>query len=205
MITLVLIAVISIISVIAMSNRNLYHQWLFNPWLIHEKKQWYRFVTHAFLHADYAHLIFNMLTLYFFGTLVEEVFAYTLGAKGPFIYIFFFLISAICASVPAYYKHKSNHYYSAVGASGAVSAILYASILFSPLSKIYLFFIPIGIPAVLFGVFYLIFSARMAKKGNDNIAHDTHFWGAIFGFIFPLAFNYKFILSFIYQILDALP
>jgi len=204
MITYGLIAIISIVSFIAFSNRTLFHKYLFSPYLINEKKQWYRFFTHAFLHADYMHLIFNMVTLFFFGTYVEAVFIATMGNSGIVVYIVFFFASALCATIPSYYKHKENYLYNAVGASGAVSAVLFASILFSPLSKIYLFLIPIGIPAIIFGLLFLFFSAYMAKKNTDHVAHDTHMWGAIFGFIFPLAINYNFIFSFFHQLINAL-
>ncbi|PKP17240.1 MAG: rhomboid family intramembrane serine protease [Bacteroidetes bacterium HGW-Bacteroidetes-21] len=200
MITFVLIGIISVVSFVAFSNRTIFHKGLFNPYLIREKNQWYRFFTHAFLHADFTHLIFNMLTLFFFGGMVEYNFNRYFGDKGDLLYIVFFFTAALCSSIPAYYKQRDNIMYNAVGASGAVSAILFAGILFDPLMKIYIFFIPIGIPAVIFGVLYLILSARMAKRATDNVAHDTHFWGSVYGFIFPLAINYQLIFVFIDQI-----
>ena len=203
MLTIIIIAVISLVSVIAFSNRTLFHKWLFSPYLINEKHQWHRFFTHMFLHADFMHLLFNMFTLFFFGRFVEAVFLRDFGEKGILLYILFFLVSGFCAGVPAYYKHKENFTYSAVGASGAVSAVLFASILFDPLSKIYIFLIPIGIPAFIFGPVFLYFSARMSKKGTDNVAHDTHFWGSVFGFLFPLALNYKYIIVFFEKITNA--
>jgi len=203
MLTLIIIGVISLVSVMAFSNRTLFHRWLFSPYLISEKKQWFRFFTHLFLHAGYPHLIFNMLTLYFFGDVVEYVFARDFPGRGELMFVLFFFVSGFCASVPAYYKHRGNIYYSAVGASGAVSAILFASILFNPLAKIYIFFIPIGIPAFIFGILFLIFSARMARQGTDNVAHDTHFWGSVFGFVFPLAFHHEYIFIFFQQITHA--
>jgi len=202
MLTLIIIAAISIVSFIAFSDRTLFNRLLFCPFLINEKKQWFRFFSHVFLHSGWTHLMFNMFTLYFFGGYVEEVFKRDFPGKGEMLYIVFFLIAGFCASVPAYYKHKNNYMYNAVGASGAVSAILFASILFDPLAKIYIFFIPIGIPAFIFGIFYLYFSARMAKRGTDNVAHDTHFWGSVFGFIFPLALNYEYIFVFFERIMD---
>lgn len=203
MLTIIIIAAVCLVSIPAFSNRTLFSKLMFSPYLVHEKGQWYRLFSHLFVHAGYAHLAFNMLTLYFFGDLVEYVFARDFPGKGQVIYVLFFLVAGFCASIPAYYKHKENYLYNAVGASGAVSAVLFASILFNPLAKIYIFFIPIGIPAFIFGILYLIFSARMAKAGTDNIAHDTHFWGSVFGFVFPLALNYKYIFVFFGQILNA--
>ena len=102
--------------------------------------------------------------------------------------------------LPSFGKHKDDPAYNAVGASGAVSAVVFASILFVPLGKIYLFFVPIGIPAFIFGGLYLIYSAYMAKRAKDNIGHDAHFWGALFGIVFTIALKPKIFLYFIDQI-----
>jgi membrane associated rhomboid family serine protease len=99
--------------------------------------------------------------------------------------------------LPSFGKYKNDPGYNAVGASGAVSAVVFASILFVPLGKIYLFFIPIGIPAFIFGGLYLIYSAYMAKRGGDNIGHDAHFWGALFGFVYTIAIKPKVFLVLI--------
>ena len=200
MITYILIGSIAIISFLAFNNRELFYKLLFSPTEISQKGQWYRFFSHALIHANWEHLIFNMLTFFFFGVFVEQSFEYIFGNKGLILYLSEFLLAGIVSSIPSFIKHRNNYSYSAVGASGAVSAILFTSILLNPLNKIYFFFIPIGIPAFIFGILYLIYSAYMSKKKIDNIGHDAHFWGAVFGIIYPLAFKLDLLYNFIYII-----
>jgi len=197
MVTYLIIAAVSLVTISAFSNREVYYKLMFNPYKIKHSNQWYRFISHAFIHANWEHLIFNMLTLYFFGVFVESAFALHFGSKAIPLYITEFLLASIVSSIPSFLKHKGNYAYNAVGASGAVSAILYTSILFEPLNKIYLFFIPIGIPAFVFGIIYLAYSAYMSKRNADNIGHDAHFWGAVFGFAFPLIFKPNLFENFI--------
>ncbi len=200
MITYILIATIAIISFTAFNRKDLFYKLMFNPYEINHKGQWYRFLTHAFIHANWEHLIFNMLTFFFFGVFVEQSFEYFFGNKALFIYLVEFLLAGIVSSVPSFLKHKENPAYTAVGASGAVSAILFTSILLQPLNKIYLMFIPIGIPAFVFGLLYLGYSAYMSKRNIDNIGHDAHFWGAVFGIVFPLVLKFELLNDFIYII-----
>lgn len=197
MITYILIATIAIISFAAFNRKDLFYKLLFNPYEINHKGQWYRFLTHTFIHANWEHLIFNMLTFFFFGVFVEQSFNIFFGNKSMFIYLIEFLAAGIISSVPSYFKHKENPSYSAVGASGAVSAILFTSILLHPLNKIYLMFIPIGIPAFVFGILYLGYSAYMSKRNIDNIGHDAHFWGAVFGIVFPVILKFELLNDFI--------
>lgn len=186
MLTIFIIVSIVIVSILAFNNRDFYIKGWFSPYDIRRFKQHYRFVTHFFLHASWEHLIFNMLTLYFFGMNVEQGFAFYFGKWGKMIYVLEFILAGILATVPSYFKHRNNASYVAVGASGAVAAILFTAILLDPTNKIYIMFIPIGIPAYIFGPLYLIYSAYMSKKNVDRIAHDVHFWGSVVGFIFPL-------------------
>ncbi len=197
MITYLIIAAVSLVSISAFNNHDVYYKLMFNPYQIKHANQWYRFISHVFIHANWEHLIFNMLTLYFFGIFVENAFAHYYGSMATPVYLVEFFLASIVSSVPSFLKHKDNYAYNAVGASGAVSAILYSSILFEPLNKIYLFFIPIGIPAFVFGIIYLAFSAYMSKRNTDNIGHDAHFWGAVFGFVFPLILKPQLFTQFI--------
>ena len=200
MVTYLIIAAVGLVTFSAFSNREVFQKLMFNPYQVKHSNQWYRFLSHAFVHADWSHLIFNMLTLFFFGVFVEAAFSLYFGEKAVFLYVSEFVLASIVSSIPSFLKHKDNSSYNAVGASGAVSAILFTSILFDPLNKIYIFFIPIGIPAFIFGIFYLGYSAYMSKKNIDNIGHDAHFWGAIFGFAFPLALKPSLIFDFISMI-----
>lgn len=163
--------------------------------MINVNKEFHRFLTSGFIHADWQHLIFNMLTLYFFGENVERIFLNFMGDAPVVKFLVLYLGGMVFADVYSYFKHKNNPYYSALGASGAVSAILFSAILFDPWSILMVnFFIPV--PAVLFGVGYLWYSAKISKQGSDNIGHDAHLYGAIFGVIATIALNPKVVLIF---------
>ncbi len=181
----IIIAMTAIISFIAFNNEAWKNNMLFYPYLIHkEANQVYRFITHGFIHADMTHLIFNMITLYFFGENVEYYLnQHYSGFAGSGLYLLFYFAALIISSIPAYFKYRDNQYYRSLGASGAVSAMLFASILISPMSRICLFGL-LCLPAYIFGPLYLIYEAYGARRGQDNIGHDAHFTGAIFGMIF---------------------
>jgi membrane associated rhomboid family serine protease len=139
-----------------------------------------RMLSSGFLHANPPHLFFNMFTLYFFADAV----IYQLG---PLRFVIIYLGSLILGNVLSYFFHKDEYHYSAVGASGAVSGILYAAILLQPGMSLYMFFIPIPIPAYIFGIGYLLYSIYGMRTRKDNIGHDAHFGGAIGGYIITLA------------------
>lgn len=202
MITYIIIAITTIISFLAFSNHELVNKGVFNPFAIAKNKDFKRFITHGFLHADINHLLFNMLSLYFFGPYVEIEFQEKFGNLGSYIYVFFYLSAIVVSSIYSFFKNKENVNYNALGASGAISSIIFASIIFSPLSKIYLFFIPIGIPAYIFGPIYLIISGLLAKRGGGGIAHDAHFFGALYGIIFTIIAIPNSIKDFIQQIMN---
>jgi membrane associated rhomboid family serine protease len=168
--------------------------------MVKHKNQTYRFFTHAFVHADWIHLFVNMFVLYSFGTAVESFFGEIFGNKGIVYFIILYLGGILFSSLPSYGKHQSNPYYSSIGASGAVCAVLFSSILIQPMAGIGLLFIPIHIPAFIFGPLYLTYEAYGSKKLNDNIGHDAHFWGAIYGIVITLIFNYRIGIMFIEQI-----
>ena len=144
-------------------------------------------LSYGLVHGGWGHLIFNMLTLYFFGPVVEQYFASEFGATAGAILFAVLYVSAIAVStVGDLLKYKNDYNYNAVGASGAVSAILFASILFEPKMGIYIFMIPIPIPGYIFAPLYLAYCWYMAKRNMDNIGHTAHFWGAVYGLVFPL-------------------
>jgi len=178
----VIIAATVIISFLSFSNVALMYNSLFIPINIHQRNEYWRFITHGFVHADINHLIFNMLTLFFFGPYVEQIFQFVFGSGVYFIT--FYLLALIVAAMPSYIKHRNDAGYRSLGASGAVSAVLFSFVAFHPWEKIYIFF-ALPIPGILFAVLYVWYSAYMSKRGNDNIGHDAHLWGAIFGFVFP--------------------
>jgi membrane associated rhomboid family serine protease len=203
-ITLLIIGVTALISVLSFSNRDLYRRLLFNAYDIKHFGNGYRFVSYALVHADWMHLLINMMVLYSFGQAVEAYYGIVFGTKGILYFILLYVGGTVLSTTPAYGKYHEDYSYSAVGASGAVSAVVFASIVFDPLNKIYLFFIPIGIPAIIFGVLYLFYSWYMAKKNVDNIGHDAHFWGAIFGFFLTIVMKPSLALHFIRTITGVL-
>lgn len=173
--TLIIIIITALISFSAFNNSRIYNDLIMYPPAIN-RGQYYRLLTSGFIHADFMHLIFNMLTLWFFGKVLEErYFMYF----GKFTFLIFYLAAITLSDLPSYIKHKNNSSYASLGASGGVSAILFAYIILAPWSTIYLFFLPV--PAIVFGVVYLVYSQYMARKGGDNINHDAHFWGAVIG------------------------
>ncbi len=183
-VTYLLIAVNVVVSMIGFSNPEFVNKFIFWPYRQARENQQYRFITSGFLHADFMHLLFNMFTLYFFGRLIEMTFeGYGLGGKISYLLLYF--IGLIVASVPSYLKHKNDYAYRALGASGAVSAVVFASVLFSPWATLYVYFIPM--PAVVFAILYIWYCIYMSKRGGDNINHDAHLWGSLFGLAFTLA------------------
>ncbi len=196
-VTLIIIIATILVSVWAFSNHDIYRRLAFNAYDIKHFRNGHRFISYALIHADWIHLLINMLVLYSFGRAVEAYYSMFWGTKGTFYYLLLYAGGTVMSTTPAYAKHKDDYTYTAVGASGAVSAIVFASIIFDPLNKIYFFIIPFGIPAVIFGVLYLAYSWYMAKRNIDNIGHDVHFWGAVFGFFFTIALKPALALYFL--------
>jgi membrane associated rhomboid family serine protease len=184
-ITIFIIILTALISILGWQNKELFDKLKLNPYMVFHKKEYYRILGHALLHADWMHLIFNMFTLFVFGSMVEEKLKIYFNHE-LVLYILLYSIGAIIAALPSIIKHKNDHWYNSIGASGAVAAVLFAGIFFEPLMGISLYLIPIPIPGILFGIAYLAYSQYMSRKNIDNINHDAHFAGAIFGFIFPI-------------------
>jgi len=188
-ITLVIVLITALFSIAAFRRRELMYRYDLSPYKLVHSRQYYRILTHAFLHADYIHLGINMLVLYSFGTQIEKIFAdlqqQGVIFSGTFFYILLYLGSVALASVPTVTRYRNDPGYSAVGASGAVSAVIFTYIFFAPLQKIY-FYAVLPIPGILFGILYLLYSSYMSRRGGDNINHSAHFWGAVVGFLFPL-------------------
>ncbi len=195
--TIIIIAITVFISVLSFNNQTVYRQLIFNPYLVKHHNQWYRMVTSGFQHADYLHLFVNMFVLYSFGNAVEFYYDDIFESRGSLAFILLYLTSIFAANVSTLNKHQNNSGYNALGASGAVSAVVFTSILFNPLNKIYLYGI-IGVPGIILGVLYLGYSWYMGKQQQrDNINHEAHFYGAIYGILFTLVFEPKVFLVFI--------
>jgi membrane associated rhomboid family serine protease len=199
--TLIIVIITSLISITAFQNREVFDKLKFNPWMIRHRKEWVRFITHGFIHVDTIHLIINMYVLYSFGSIAEDAFKALFHSNGRIIYLGLYLLAIPASSLFSYLKNKNNDHYNAVGASGAVSAVVFSSIIFIPKGGIGLLFLPIPIPSYIFGLLYLVYSAIMAKRAKDNIGHDAHFWGAIFGILFTFAVKPQLIEYFFKEII----
>jgi membrane associated rhomboid family serine protease len=182
--TIIIIILTAVISFIAFSNQKLVNDLIFYVKPIRDKNEWFRFVSCGFIHADIGHLAFNMISLYMFGELVEDQFAIFFGSSNKLIYIIFYITALIICLIPTYIKNRNNDYYRSLGASGAVSAIVFAGIFLYPTAKIGIFIIPPIIPGFIFAPIYLFISAMLSKKGGDNINHSAHIWGALYGVVF---------------------
>lgn len=200
-VTLIIIIITCLVSISVFNKPVEVNKLVFWPALIKEKNQYYRFITSGFIHADWMHLGFNMLTLYFFGRYVESAFQQLFGHG---IYILFYLLAMIAADIQTFLQYRDDYHYRSLGASGAVSAVLFASILFDPWSKIYIFIIPIGIPAFVFGAIYIGYCVYMSKRGQDNINHTAHLWGALFGILFTIVMKPEIVPYFIQQLTAGL-
>jgi membrane associated rhomboid family serine protease len=199
-INFIIIGFTCLISFMAFNNPHWTYKLKHWPYQERRDGEYYRWLTSGFLHGDVMHLVFNMITLYFFGQYVEQWFLSVFEQFGGILYLLFYLIAIVAASSATYFKYRETSSFASIGASGAVAAVLFASILIYPTSKIFLFFIPIGIPGFIFGVLYLWFSAYAAKKGGDNIDHTAHYYGAIFGFFFPILFEPGLVPMFLMQL-----
>lgn len=192
-ITLIIVIATAIVSFMAFSNHKIMDDLIFDPPAIAHRNQWYRFFSCGLIHLDIAHLAFNMISLYTFGTyVVEPNFNYIFGSKGPLLYLALYVISQFLCLLPTYYKNKDNYYYRSLGASGAVSAVVFAGIFLSPLQKMGIMFIPINMPGFIFGFIYLAITAYLDRKGGGTLNHSAHFYGALAGIGLLIVFGYAF-------------
>ncbi|MBI1341720.1 MAG: rhomboid family intramembrane serine protease [Terrimonas sp.] len=190
-ITLVIVIITCAISISGFSNQRVIDDLIFYPPAIQGRNQYYRFISHGFIHADIGHLAFNMIALYSFGETLELLYNYNclFGNKGKLFYILLYFLGLIAASVPDFFKHRDSYHFRSLGASGAVSAVIFSSIVLLPTSGIGIIFIPgINIPGYIFAIIYLAVSAYLDRKGGGNINHGAHISGAIFGIVFTLVF-----------------
>lgn len=185
-ITIVILILTCIVSFTAFSNQKVIDDLIFYPPAITQRNQWYRFITNGVIHADIAHLAFNMFSFYLFGNFVEKDFMYLFNENGKILFLAMYITALAVCLIPTYFQHKDNYHYRSLGASGAVSAVVFAGIFLNPTIKIGLIIIPPIIPGFIFGPLYLILSAYMAKRGSDNINHSAHFWGAVWGIVFVI-------------------
>jgi membrane associated rhomboid family serine protease len=204
--TIIIIIITCLISVVAFSNQKVLDDLIFWPPAISNRKQYYRFFTCGFIHADFVHLAFNMYSLYIFGEYVETKFTDLFGQNGRLFYLLMYVTALPICLLPTYSKNRDNYHYRSLGASGAVSAVVFAFIFLEPLRKLGLIFIPgFMIPGFIFGLVYLGISTYLDKKGGGNINHSAHIWGALYGIAFLIVFgnslgHYKPLHEFVNQV-----
>ncbi|RZL05223.1 MAG: rhomboid family intramembrane serine protease [Pedobacter sp.] len=165
-----------ITSIYAFNDPTLHGKFMLHPYSVAKGQKVHTLITSGLIHADWMHLIFNMMTFYFFAFRLESMIGHwQFGAL--------YLVSLILSDLPTVFKHKEHFWYNSLGASGAISAVLFSYILFDPMAKMGILFIPIPIPAIIFGVLYLVYCMYAARNAKDHINHDAHFFGALSGML----------------------
>lgn len=183
-ITLYITIITVVTSIAAMYNETLMDKLIFHPYTVHQHKEWYRFFSSGLIHADFMHLAFNMFSFYMFGDYVEQYFAMIFGTAGSTFFIILYISSLLVCLIPTYQNHYKQYQYRSLGASGAVSAIVFAGIFLQPTMQIGFFIIPPIIPGFIFGPIFLALTAYLSKKGQSGINHSAHLWGSIYGIVF---------------------
>ena len=200
-VTLVIIIVTVLISLAAFNNQTIMDKLIFYPPAVSKRNEWYRFFSCGLIHLNIPHLIFNMYALYLFGTGqdymgmdgikhntgVESFFVDVFGKTGYFLYFIMYAGAVGTCLLPTYMKNKENYYYRSLGASGGVSAVVFAKIVLDPINGIGLIFIPVFIAGFLFGLIYLLISYQLDKSNNKTVNHSAHIWGSVFGAVFIIA------------------
>lgn len=184
-VTLIITIITVLVSLAAFQSQKVMDDLIFYPPAVTQKKQYYRFITCGFIHADFMHLAFNMISFYLFSDgLVEPAFISYFGEYGKPALVLMYVAALVVCLLPTYFKNKNNQNYRSLGASGAVSAVVFAGLMISPLTQIGFFIIPPIIPGFIFGPLFLVISFYMDKRGSDNVNHSAHIWGALFGLAF---------------------
>lgn len=196
--TTIIVAITCLVSWQAFDKPRLLERLILWPPAIDRGRQYDRLLTHGFIHADWMHLLFNMITLWSFGQAMETFFVERIGVIG---YLAFYLSAIVIAILPTYLQHRHDAGYRSLGASGAVSAVLFAFILLAPWSGIYLFLIPIPIPAFVFAAIYVGYSIWMDKRGGDNVNHSAHLFGAAYGILFTLVVEPRAAATFLQRLM----
>jgi membrane associated rhomboid family serine protease len=180
------------VSLLAFNNDELYEKFMLHPFSVSRGERTYGIITSGFIHRDWTHLIFNMMSYFFFSFTLEK-------HLGHWQFGMLYMVSLILSDLPTVAKHKDDYGYRSLGASGAISAVVFSAILFDPRSSMYLMFLPIPIPSWLFGLLYLAYCAYASKQSRDSINHDAHFFGAISGVILTIILNHQIIPHFLQQ------
>ena len=182
-----------VISLMAFSNENLLSNLILHPYSVSRGKRVYTVLTSGLIHNDWMHLIFNMFSYFFFAFQLEVII-------GHWQFGLLYIVGLILSDLPTVYKHKDNYGYYSLGASGAVSAVIFSFILYYPMSMMMIMPLPFHIPAIIYGVLYLVYCNYASKHARDNVNHDAHFFGAITGLFITIVLNYHVIGTFLQQL-----
>ena len=193
---LIIVTVTCLVSILGFNNARLVQQLILWPPALSRERQYYRLVTYGFLHANPTHLLFNMLTLYSFGNGMDALYTHYLG---PFGFALFYAGGLVASILPTYLRNRDNPGYRSLGASGAVSAVMFASILLQPWAMLLVFLIPV--PAIVFAVAYVAYTFYMERRGTDNINHSAHLWGALYGLLFTIIMEPRVVSFFLRNLL----
>jgi membrane associated rhomboid family serine protease len=197
-ITILIIIANCLISAFVFQKPELIGRFSFNPYQIRTNNQYYRFITSGFIHGDWYHLIFNMVSFYSFGIALAYYFTDLFGIYGNFMFLLLYMLGLVLSDLQSFFKYPNAKNYNSIGASGAVSSVIYACIILNPLAGIRIFMIPIDIPGFIFGGIYLVYCQYQAKQMTDNTNHNAHFWGALVGVAF-ITFSYPLGLLYFFQ------
>ena len=182
--TMVLAVLTAGISLYAWSKPEFLDSWILDPYRVKRNNDWYRFLTSGFLHADFGHLLFNMIAFFSFGQTVDYIFLQLFGpTNGVLFFLLLYLGGIVVSDIPTYLRHRNDPNYRSLGASGGVASVVFSAILFNPMGSIRIFPIPVDIPSFIFGFLYLAYSYYMGRRRGDNINHDAHFYGALYGIV----------------------
>ena len=195
--TLFIVLANALVSITALNNRDLFLKLDFQPYLIQRNNQWYRFISHAFVHADWGHLAVNMYVLYQFGKLVETYYEQLFPGMWQVYFVLLYLGGILFSTIPGYARNKENFNYHGGGASGAVSAVVFSFILMEPMAPLGIIFIPISMPAIVFGLLYLALEVYLDRNRKSNIAHSAHYFGGLFGVVFTVLIEPELVLQYL--------
>jgi membrane associated rhomboid family serine protease len=203
-ITIIIVIITTLVSLGGFNNQKIIDDLIFYPPAVTYRNQWYRFITCGLIHADFGHLIFNMLSFFLFGKFVESTFLEIAGENGKWYYLAMYLTALAISILPTYFRHRNDYSYRSLGASGAVSAVVFAGLMIVPTVKVGFFIIPPIIPGFIFGPLYLLISAVLDRRGGSNINHSAHIWGALYGIAFIILMGrltgYNVLSAFVRQI-----
>jgi len=203
-ITIIIIIITVAISFYAWSNESVQYKLMLNPYQVAKNKEYYRLITSGFIHQDYIHLGFNMFSFFWFGQAIEVIYKSIFGDLGSVLFVALYILGIIVSDIPTYLKHRHNSGYNSLGASGGVSAVIFSSILFYPMNEICFYGI-LCLPGFILGALYLIYSVYMGKQRRNNINHDAHLYGALFGIAFSIIIRPQVFVTFFEQVATYRP